>query len=380
MRREAIAPRPNWQRKVEEVGLSFHTQDGVPYWAEDRCYAFTADEIDGIEALTNELHRLCLEAAEQIVRRNWHSRLAIPEWAVDYVNAVWERGDPTFIGRFDLAYDGSGPPRMLEYNADTPTSLVEAAVAQWFWLNDVKPGADQFNSIHERLIAAWKALAPHVAQSGRIHFASQQDSDEDRITVDYLRDTCQQAGIQTVSLDVSEIGWNGSRFTDLEERPIQALFKLYPWEWMLSDEFGRNVVKDTTGFIEPAWKMLLSNKAILPILWELFPDHPNLLPAYFSPEKLTKGHVRKPFFSREGLNVSITGGGMPVSTGGPYDESRSVYQEIAPLYKKDGYYAVLGSWVIAGEAAGLGIREDTNPVTGNLSRFVPHYFMPSSRS
>jgi glutathionylspermidine synthase len=82
MRRETITPRPDWQRRVEDVGLEFHTQDGVPYWAEDRCYAFTVEEIDGIEALTNDLHKLCLDAVEQIVRRGWHSRLAIPEWGL----------------------------------------------------------------------------------------------------------------------------------------------------------------------------------------------------------------------------------------------------------------------------------------------------------
>jgi glutathionylspermidine synthase len=34
-------------------------------------------------------------------------------------------------GRFDLAYRGDGPPKLLEYNADTPTALFEAAVVQW---------------------------------------------------------------------------------------------------------------------------------------------------------------------------------------------------------------------------------------------------------
>ena len=51
-------------------------------------------------------------------------------------------------------YDGKAPPRLLEYNADTPTALLEASVAQWFWLQDCFPTADQFNSIHERLIDA----------------------------------------------------------------------------------------------------------------------------------------------------------------------------------------------------------------------------------
>ena len=111
MRRETIAPRPDWQRRVEEVGLEFHTQDGVPYWAEDRCYAFTVEEIDGIEALTSDLHKLCLDAVEQIVRRGWHSRLAIPDWVVPYVNMVWERGDPTWRRHGDkFASDSTGAP------------------------------------------------------------------------------------------------------------------------------------------------------------------------------------------------------------------------------------------------------------------------------
>ena len=37
-------------------------------------------------------------------------------------------------------------------------------------------------------------------------------------------------------------------------------------------------------------------------------------------------------------------------------------------------HALVGSWVIAGKAAGIGMREDKNPITTNLSRFVPHYF------
>jgi glutathionylspermidine synthase len=102
-----------------------------------------------------------------------------------------------------------------------------------------------------------------------------------------------------------------------------------------------------------------------------------LLPAYFTPERLAGKYVRKPFLSREGLNVAIVSGSNSVATQGPYDEKQSIYQAIAPLAHNDGHYAVLGSWVIAGESAGIGIREDTSAVTGNLSRFVPHYFTAS---
>ena len=108
--------------------------------------------------------------------------------------------------------------------------------------------------------------------------------EEDEQTVLYLRDTCVQAGVATREVHVEDIGWDAARnvFVDLNGAPIQRCFKLYPWEWLWHEEFGPKLTQDPVRFIEPAWKMLLSNKGLLPVLWELFPDHPNLLPAYES--------------------------------------------------------------------------------------------------
>ena len=134
--------------------------------------------------------------------------------------------------------------------------------------------SDQFNSIHEKLIEAWRGLR----DGGNLtHFTCVRDHDEDRGTVDYLRDTAIQAGFETAFLFIDEIGWNGADFVDLDGRAITSLFKLYPWEWLMREEFARNIPRSRTQFIEPAWKMLLSNKAILPLLWEMAPNHPNLL-------------------------------------------------------------------------------------------------------
>jgi glutathionylspermidine synthase len=121
--------------------------------------------------------------------------------------------------------------------------------------------------------------------------------------------------------------------------------------------------------------MLLSNKGLLPILWELFPEHPNLLPAYEIAEPLGSRYVRKPKLSREGSNVSWMEGGVAVEeNGGSYGEEGFVFQATASIPDFDGNHPVFGVWVVDHEAAGLGIREDTRRITGNLSRFVPHYF------
>jgi glutathionylspermidine synthase len=390
MQRHQHPARANWRAKVEEIGLTFHTHDTGPYWDETASYKLTAAEVAALETAAHDLHYLCIEAAEAVIKNNWWKRLGLPVEAVSAILRSWERDDFSLYGRFDLAYDGQSPPKLLEYNADTPTALIEASVAQWFWLQDLHPEADQFNSIHERLIEAWRRWTGKAT----IHFSNIKEHDEDSQTVLYLRDTCEQAGVKTKPVFIEDIGWDETEncFVDLDNERITHCFKLYPWEWLWHEEFsvhlagcsGASVKRrsdsafDTnaaTQFIEPAWKMLLSNKGLLPVLWELFPDHPNLLPAFETVEPLSGRYVRKPKLSREGANVAWVEAGVAVEeTSGDYGEEGHVFQAPASLPDFDGNHPIFGVWVVDHEPAGLGIREDTRRITGNLSRFVPHFF------
>ena len=376
MKRERVTPRSDWQQKLEAIGFTFHSLDGV-YWTENVCYAFTAEEIDLLESVTAGLQALCLEAVEQVIRRNLFDRLAIPELLRDRIVASWGSDEPSLYGRFDLRFDGVASPTLLEYNADTPTSLVEASIAQWFWLEETRPECDQFNSLHEKLIARWNHLRSDFPNY--LHFACTADSAEDYRTVEYLRDTAVQAGFRTAHLFMDDIGWASSErlFLDLEGRPIQALFKLYPWEWLARDSFGAYLASDPMKVMEPCWKMVLSNKGILAVLWELFRDHPNLLPAYFDPKPLGATYVKKPLLSREGANIEVIMPDGGLSSAGAYGQEGYVYQAFAPLPSFDHTnYPMIGSWIVGDEPAGIGIRESDTLITTNTSRFVPHYFVP----
>ncbi|HEY1188745.1 MAG TPA: glutathionylspermidine synthase family protein [Gemmata sp.] len=375
MRRVTVDPRPNWQKRVEEFGLFYHTLRGEPYWDESAYYQFTNYEVDVIEEATNRLHEMCLQLVQDVIDKRLFGLFMIPEEFEEYIVRSWEADEPSVYGRFDLAYDGVGPPKLLEYNADTPTGLVEASVAQWMWLKDVDERGNQFNSIHERLIDAWKAVL--TRDRGPIHFAAmtEMDTPEDYITAEYMRDVAIQAGAQTTFIDVTEIGYDRPRkvFVDDTGFPIHRCFKLYPWEWMVREEFGPHLRTAPTKWVEPAWKMILSCKSILPLLYERNPDSPFLLPASFDP--LTDGsYVKKPVHAREGANIDVViGGRLAQSTDGPYQTGPYVYQALAPQMKPhDGRYPVIGSWVVNGEACGMGIREDDTLVTRNTSRFVPH--------
>ncbi|HEV7265986.1 MAG TPA: glutathionylspermidine synthase family protein [Falsiroseomonas sp.] len=374
MRRLVLAPRPDMRAHAERLGFTFAEIAGEPYWDETACYAFTAAEVDTLEAATAELDLRCMEAVAQAVAQDLNGPLGIPDGAWPIVKRSWQQGEPTLYGRMDLRWDGSGQPKLLEYNADTPTALFEAAVVQWEWLQcRTEAGereADQFNSIHEALIAAWPTLRlPPV-----VHFCCARDSTEDRGTVDYLRDTAIQAGIEAPFLHMDEIGWNGRGFRDLDEREIRAIFKLYPWDWLLQESFGTHIATAPTRWIEPAWRLIPSSKAFLSLLWHLFPDHPNLLPAFMEPGRTGGPEISKPVFGREGANIIAPG----IATDGPYDDQPRVWQAYAELPRFDGRYPVLGSWVVAGQPCGLGIREDSTPVTRDTSRFVPHFFEPAT--
>ena len=375
MKRELLIPRADWPQKMEQVGFHFHSIDGI-YWDERACYALTTGEVDMLEMATNELHQMCIEAAQHVIDRERFYQFAIPDEYVQHVVDSWNNDDPTLFGRFDLSWDGGSPPKLLEYNADTPTSLVEGSVAQWYWLQDVRPEADQFNSLHEKLITRWQ----EIAAGKTVHFTA-ADGEEDLGNLEYMRDVAMQAGIKAEYVPIATLGWDaiGKRFVDENNHHIETLFKLYPWEWMSREAFGRNVLSCDTRMIEPAWKMLLSNKAILPILWELYPNHPYLLPAYFEPQKFTTDFVKKPLLSREGANIDIKSRDGDIHTDGEYGEEGFVYQSYHPVpnYRVDGVdnYMVVGSWIVGDEAAGIGIREDESPITKNTSRFLPHYFV-----
>ncbi len=376
MQREQLVPRVDWQNLVDDLGFHFHTFDGEVYWDERACYRFTAAGIDKLEAATGELQSRCIEAAGRVIEKREYERFRIPEPFHELIEDSWNDDQKSLYGRMDLSWDGNGEPKLLEYNADTPTALLEASVIQWHWLQDFNPKFDQFNSIHEKLIERWKDMRGQLPADGRVYFTCASDSPEDAGTLDYLRDTAAQAGIDPVPIDIADIGWDGARFVDLDSRTISALFKLYPWEWMAREEFGQHLLRRTVRVIEPAWKMVLSNKAILPVLWEMFPEHPNLLPAFFEPGRFKSDFVKKPLYSREGANVTITTGGKTIEQPGEYGEEGFIWQGYHPLPRFGGNYPVIGSWIVGEEPAGIGIREDDSPITKNSSRFVPHYFVP----
>jgi glutathionylspermidine synthase len=243
----------------------------------------------------------------------------------------------------------------------------------------------QFNIVHDYLVERLRQMRAMVGDTV-LHFASEKHILEEHVQMEYLREIAEEAGFrETDHLDMGEIGLDRSgrepRLVDLAGREIRFLYKMYPWEWLMREEIGRYLpaLNERVGFIEPLWKVILSSKALLPVLWDLFPGHRLLLPAYFEPTPmLGNSYAIKPVVGWEGKGVQIVRDGVLIASNdaGPFGDEPLVYQALADLEMVPGLYAQIGSWVVDERAAGILVREDSTPLIRTASRVVPHYWEP----
>jgi glutathionylspermidine synthase len=331
MHRISSEPRPGWQQTVRDQGVS------LAHWDETACYVLDLPEVLRLEALTEELYGMCLAAVRHVIEQGRYADFGVPEWAVPGVHASLLSGAPSLCTRLDLWYDGNRPPKLLDCRSDVPDGLVETSIAQWYWLDQTRPDQDQWNSLHERLLTGWRTIAKELRYPS-VHFGwSQLDpTGGDELAVGYLAGVAEQAGLGTRLIPMHLIGWDGQRFLDDAGSPIVTCFKRYPWEWMIREPYGRLALAPgtPTTWIEPPWKLLLSGTPLLATLWQLFPDHPNLVPA----------------FTGRALELPQP----PSFSGNP---------------------VVLTTWLVTGEdgrphSAGAGFRESG---ADGYERFVPHY-------
>lgn len=378
MQRLSISPRANWQAIAAQQGFVYASADNSPYWDESVYYAFSLKQIeDDLEAPTVELYEMIIDLVGRIIARDdWMVDCGIPLQAWAMIRESWSEQDPSLYGRFDFAYDGQSPAKMLEFNGDTPTSLYEAGYFQWHWLNDrlkdgtFPAGTDQFSSIHERLIARFGGTV-----QGQLALTSIRE-DEDWATLSYLAHCAENAGHSAKLIDIETIVLDDlGRLTGPNGNGFDTLFKLYPWEWIHNEPLNQAFSNRSIRYLEPAWKLVASSKGILPLLWQHHRGHPNLLESYFESDAAhtsLKAYARKPVFSREGANTFVTDGTRSSQMGGFFGSQPCVRQAYAPLFTDGRIHAVIGSWIIGDESAGIGIRETENLITDNTARFIPH--------
>lgn len=376
---------------LEDIGMTWHTDtDGSAYLVPE-LVDVSESEAQAFYDASNTLYDLFVEAAEHVINEKRYAELGIDPALIPLIEDSWDRDDWHLYGRFDLAGGLDGHPiKLIEFNADTPTSLYETAIMQWALLkaNDMDESA-QFNNIHEmlkdnfrRLITKDQSDFATSYKSEKFLFSSIAGLDEDERTVRYLQHVAHEAGLFTDFCFLDEAGFleNQGVFNRDQQR-ADFWFKLFPWEDIASDEpelisiFQSFSQLNTTSIINPAYTLLFQSKGLLPILSELFPDSPYLLPASFKPLEGV-AQVEKKLFGREGQNTRITdaSGAVITETHGEYAHHPSIYQAYEELPVDNNGNAYQAGVFYAYEACGLGFRRGAK-ILDNMSKFVGHHIV-----
>ncbi|WP_086287443.1 glutathionylspermidine synthase family protein [Campylobacter sp. P0085] len=375
---------------LESIGFGWHTDlDGSRYISNE-LVSITQDEAEAFYEATNELYDMYVAAAEYVINNDLFHELGIPFNLVDTIKASWENDVHWHIyGRFDLAGGIDGKPiKLIEFNADTPTSLFETAIIQWAMLkfNNLDEAA-QFNDVYEALVENFKRLVTLQEDTSRfdeyyegwkILFSSIAGSVEDENTTRLLESAARDAGFECDFAFVDEVSFDDENGIFWNEQNWEYWFKLIPWEMIAIDESDlaliiKNIIKNQKAIIlNPAYTLLFQSKGIMKILWDLYPNHPLLLESSFEPLK-GKKQVKKPFLAREGANVSIinSDGSIEIQNDGEYASGKFLYQEFADFAKDENGDSYQAGMFFAFEGCALGFRKGKD-IIDNYSKFVGH--------
>ncbi len=387
---EMLTVEPLDKRLMEEMGMSWHTDsDGSDYIANELVQVHETEANDYYEA-ANTLYDMFIEAAQHVIDNKRYIELGIPANLVTLIENSWERDDWHLYGRFDLAGGLDGLPiKLIEFNADTPTSLFETAIIQWAMLKaNGMDEARQFNNLHEMLQENCQRLLSgsdadfdfnRRYQGEKILFSSIRGLPEDERTTRYLQQAASEAGFFTDFCYMDEVGFNAEQGVfNRDQQLADFWFKLFPWEDIAEQELEVSrllELADKNGksrIINPAYTLLFQSKGILKILYELFPDSPYLLPTDFKPLSGVK-QVEKKLFGREGCNIRIlaANGDALEQTHGPYDFHKNIYQQFADFPQDAAGRSYQAGVFYVYEACGLGFRRG-GAVLDNMSKFVGH--------
>lgn len=375
---------------LESIGFGWHTDlDGSRYISNE-LVSITQDEAEAFYEATNELYDMYVAAAEYVINNDLFHELGIPFNLVDIIKASWENDVHWHLyGRFDLAGGIDGKPiKLIEFNADTPTSLFETAIIQWAMLkfNNLDEAA-QFNDVYEALVENFKRLITLEEDTSRfdeyyegwkILFSSIAGSSEDENTTRLLEAAARDAGFECDFAFASEVSFDDENGIFWNGQNWEYWFKLIPWEMIAIDESDlaliiKNIIKNQKAIIlNPAYTLLFQSKGIMKILWDLYPNHPLLLESSFEPLK-GKKQVKKPFLAREGANVSIinSDGSIEIQNDGEYANGKFLYQEFADFAKDENGNSYQAGMFFAFEGCALGFRKGKD-IIDNYSKFVGH--------
>ncbi|WP_243450404.1 glutathionylspermidine synthase family protein [Desulfosporosinus sp. Sb-LF] len=361
--------------------------------------AFATEALGGIYAKTV----LAVQSADDALLRE----LGIPEEALLAVRVLVKPEMVTVIGRFDFVQTAEGI-KMIEFNADTPTSVVEAffvnaKACRFFGVENPNEGVN--GQIQEAFGSIIETYQKQGYATNSIVFSALGWHDEDRDTVKYLLN---HSGLSAQFVALEDLRISEDRLCALAEEqlvPIDVWYRLHALEKLAEDNDERDryptgahvldlVARGKLAIINPPSAFVAQTKALQSLIWNLHEtgefytteEHQwietYMLPTYMENRFLNKEpYVTKPIFGREGGAVSLfeaDGQLVEKDKDDFYWDQPMIYQkrvdmEVVESNTLSGPYQgrlLWGSFLVGGKASAVSARIGER-ITGNLSCFLP---------
>ena len=376
---------------LESIGFVWHTDSDNSSYISDEIVVISEDEANAYYEATNELYDMFAQTGQYVIDNDLFHDLNIPFNLVEMIKESWENDVHWHLySRFDLAGGIDGKPiKLIEFNADTPTSLFETAIIQWAMLKaNGLDEASQFNNLYEALKDNFKRIITldsdiekfdeyYSGLGWKILFSSISGSSEDINTTKLLQHIATEAGLNTDFEFIENVQFNDEGIYKNDEL-FEFWFKLIPWENIAIEESElalilTQIIGDKKAIIfNPAYTLMFQSKGFMKILWDLYPNHPLLLETSFEP-LVGKKQVEKRCFGREGANVTIINADQSIDeqTNGDYEGHKPIYQEYVEFPKDSNGNSYQAGVFYAYEACGLGFRRG-GKILNNMSKFVGH--------
>ena len=383
--REPVSTPSLFLNRLRELTLDGPNPDGEPWWVTDAAYVIGADAVDALFQAATGIQQRCYQAVEELVASGDYAYFGIRNPAMrQAITQSWRAKDAPLHGRMDFTFAGDGTPMLLDYEADSPFGLSEASWVQWEWFESWQSGSGRQSDSQENLI--YEKLSEHVPRMGlpaRFAIACGGETlpnggpadTTERFDAEFLAEIAAKSNRTARICSIEQIGWDldAQRFTDDRDEPLDAMIKIYPWDWMEEEPNIEVLSTARTRFYPGAWVRLLADKTMMALLWHMFPRSANLLPTFL--DRPPQGDmVAKPRRGWDGEHVFLPGqaiGAVPEDEVGPL-----LYQAHCPLpvfnSARGPVHCAASVWMIGGQPAGLSFRESRGPVTGPAARFVPH--------
>ncbi len=323
MRRCRIEPRDSWIDRINQSGVVMKHDGSGKVWNERCCIQITLAEAESICTQAELIYDEIAELTDYVIERCHLSDLKLTREEKGVIADSWEMSDylPTLFTRVDGVIDATNTFQFRGIASGLTDGLLEAAVAQWDWLQESSGWASQSNTISERLIEAWREYRLTDRMIHVVYDAADRYSTN---LAEYLWDSALSAGARAVPVAHSDLRVEpaSKKIIDCQGREIDVLIRCGNFSPTSDGSLWTLTSHNDVCLVEPHWKRL----------WE-------------NPEWIS-------LYAKQFRGDSVDG-------------------KLQALRRCEKSELVCSVWIVAGKASGLGFSR----VGRGAEEFIPHMLL-----